>query len=43
MHELVKKYDYDVTNIKYVWSFYRRYREKEFENHGIVRCYTREV
>lgn len=42
LHELAKKYDYHVTNIKYQCSLYRLHGDKAFEDHGTSRCYSRE-
>ena len=42
LHELAKKYNYHVCNIKYQCELYRRHGEKAFENHGVDRTYTRE-
>ena len=42
LHELAKKYDYHVSNIKYQCRLYELYGDKAFEDHGTSRAYTRE-
>ena len=42
LHELAKKYDFHVSNIKYQCRLYELYGEKAFEDRGTSRTYTRE-
>ncbi len=42
LHELAKRYNYDVTNVKYVCTLYEMQGEDAFINHGKMRRYSRE-
>ena len=42
LHEIAKKYEYDVATIKHYCNLYRKHGEKAFEDHGTARCYSRE-
>ena len=40
LHELAKKYDFHVINIKYQCGLYELYWEKAFEDHDITNNYN---
>lgn len=42
LYELAKKYDYNVSNIKYNCSLYEMHGEKAFIDYGTIRFYSRE-
>ena len=42
LHEIAKKYEYDVATIKHYCNLYRKHGERAFDDHGTTRCYSRE-
>ncbi len=42
LHELAKRYDYDVSNVKYFVGLYRMHGKDVFLNRGETTIYTRE-
>ncbi|MDE7264636.1 MAG: hypothetical protein K2N64_08265 [Anaeroplasmataceae bacterium] len=41
LSEIVKKYNYNISNVKYQCALYQRYESKTFKNRSI-KTYTRE-